>query len=408
MARQLRDYQIESITKLHNGSILCGGVGSGKSMTSIAYYTTVCGNALDEPFGPMSVPVDLYIITTARKRDTFEWEGELANFALSTVKDLGQSNVVVDSWNNIKKYDKVHGGFFIFDEQRLVGSGSWVKAFLKIAKKNKWILLSATPGDTWLDYLPVFVANGFYKNRSEFIAEHVIYSRYCKFPKIDRYVETGKLVKYQKQILVGMAYRSPTTHHKQNVFVQYDKVLYDKANKERWNPYENEPVRDAGALCYLLRKITNSDSRRIEAVRKIIKATPKVIIFYNFNYELALLREMSVKLNIPFSEWNGHKHEAIPETSEWIYLCQYTSASEGWNCILTDTIIFFSQNYSYKIMTQAAGRIDRMNTKFLNLHYKYLISGSPIDIAIMKAISKKQSFNETGFVNKRAKKSNGL
>ena len=400
MTRQLRDYQEEAILKLQNGSILCGGVGSGKSMTSLAYYATVCGTSLEDIFGRLKTPLDLYIITTARKRDTFEWEGECANFSLSTIPNLGQSNVTIDSWNNIKKYDKVHGSFFIFDEQRLVGSGSWVKAFLKIAKKNKWILLSATPGDTWLDYLPVFVANGFYKNRTEFIAEHVIYSRYCKFPKIDRYVETGKLVKFQKQILVGMAYRSPTTHNKQNIFVKYDQNIYDTVSKKRWNIYDNEPVKDAGALCYLLRRVTNSDPRRVEAVRQLIKVTPKVIIFYNFNYELELLRELSTKLKIPTAEWNGHKHESIPDTDNWIYLVQYTSGAEGWNCTLTDTIIFYSQNYSYKIMTQAAGRIDRMNTPFKNLKYKFLISNSPIDIAIMKAISKKQTFNESGFVSK--------
>jgi len=409
MARQLRDYQQAAIDKLKSGSILCGGVGSGKSMTSLAYYfVNVCGGETHPDYKPMTKPRDLYIITTARKRDTLEWEGECATFALSTTPGLGLANVYIDSWNNIKKYDKVTGAFFILDEQRLVGSGSWVKAFLKIAKKNKWILLSATPGDNWLDYLPVFVANGFYKNRSAFIAEHVVYSRYCKFPKIDRYVETGKLVKFQKQILVGMKYRSPTTHHKKNIFVKYDTVLYDKAAKQRWNPYENKPVNDAGSLCYLLRKINNSDLSRIEAVREIIKDTPKLIIFYNFNYELELLRELSIELGVPTGEWNGHNHQPIPDTDTWLYLVQYTSGCEGWNCTSTDTILFYSQNYSYKIMTQAAGRIDRMNTKFKDLYYKYLISGSPIDIAIMKSISKKQTFNESGFLNKGEKKSNGV
>ena len=405
MGRQLRDYQEEAILKLQNGSILCGGVGSGKSMTSIAYYATICGRPLDDLYGPLSTPIDLYIITTARKRDTFEWDGECSNFALSTKEGLGQVNVFIDSWNNIKKYDKVFGAFFIFDEQRLVGSGSWVKAFLKIAKKNKWILLSATPADVWLDYVPVFIANGFYKNRTEFLTNHVVYNRFCKYPQIDHYIETGILIKHQRQILVGMKYKSPTIHHKKNVFVQYDKVMYDKAAKQRWNDYTNEPVKDASSLCYLLRKITNSDPSRIEAVRKIIKDTPKLIIFYNFNYELNLLRELSIELNIPTGEWNGHLHQSIPETDTWLYLCQYTSAAEGWNNTSTNTILFFSQNYSYKIMTQAAGRIDRMNTPFKELYYKYLISGSPIDIGIMKSISKKQSFNESGFLNKGVNKS---
>ena len=400
MAIELRDYQKEAVNNLHNGSILCGGVGSGKSMTSLAYYTKVCQGGLDGVYEPMKAPLDLYIITTARKRDTFEWEGECANFILSTEPGLGQVNVTIDSWNNIKKYDKVFGAFFIFDEQRLVGSGSWVKAFLKIAKKNKWILLSATPGDVWLDYVPVFVANGFYKNKTAFALEHIVWARYCKFPKIDHYVETGKLLKHQKEILVGMKYKRLTTHHKQNIFVKYDTPIYDKIAKDRWNPYEKKPVQDAGSLCYLLRKVTNSDPSRIEAVRQLVKVTPKVIIFYNFNYELELLRELMNKLKANYSEWNGHNHQPIPDTDNWVYLCQYTSAAEGWNNTSTDTIIFFSQNYSYKIMIQAAGRIDRMNTKFKDLHYKYLISNSPIDIAIMKTLKKKQNFNESGFVNK--------
>lgn len=405
MSIQLRDYQKEALDSLKCGSILCGSVGSGKSMTALAYYfINVCGGTIDgKDYTPMTKPLDLYIITTARKRDTLEWEGECSNFLLSSDPSIGQVNVVIDSWNNIKKYSKIYNAFFIFDEQRVVGSGTWVKAFIQITKKNKWILLSATPGDTWLDYVPVFVANGFYKNRTEFLREHVVYSRFCKYPKIDHYIECGRLIKYQKQILIGMKYKSPTTLHDENVFVKYDNIIYDKINKGRWNVFENKPVRDVSELFYLLRRVTNSDPRRIEAVAKIIKTTPKLIIFYNFNYELELLRELSVKLNIPTTEWNGHKHEAIPSTDNWIYLVQYTAGAEGWNCILTNSILFYSQNYSYKIWTQGKGRVDRMNTPYKDLYYKTLISNSPIDIAIMKCLKKKQSFNETSFINKGGK-----
>ena len=405
MAIELYDYQKDSIKLLKNGSVLCGGVGSGKSMTSLAYYfVNVCKGSIGIDYKPMREPLDLYIITTARKRDTLEWEKECANFSLSTNIDVSQVPVTVDSWNNIKKYDKVYNAFFIFDEQRVVGSGNWVKAFLKIAKNNKWILLSATPGDTWLDYVPVFIANGFFKNRTEFLREHVVYSRFCKYPKIDHYVEQGKLLKLQNQILVPMKYTKPTISHNKNIFVKYDQTLYDKINKERWDIYENKPVKDAGALCYLLRKVTNSDPRRVEAIGKLIKENPKLIIFYNFNYELELLRSLCNKLKVPTTEWNGHKHEAIPPTKKWVYLVQYTAGAEGWNCTLTNTIAFYSQNYSYKIKTQAAGRIDRLNTPFKDLYYMHLISNSPIDVAIMQAIKKKQNFNETSFINKGVKR----
>ncbi len=174
----LYDYQLEAVKNMKNGCILCGGVGSGKSITSLVYYYSQQGGQIGAgKYIPMKKPKDLYIITTARKRDTLEWEGELSPFLLSTHEEINfyKNKVVVDSWNNIGKYENVSNAFFIFDEQRVVGYGAWTKAFLKIAKSNKWILLSATPGDTWQDYIPVFIANGFYKNKSQFVRDHIVY-----------------------------------------------------------------------------------------------------------------------------------------------------------------------------------------------------------------------------------------
>ena len=173
----------------------------------------------------MSKPKDLFIITTAAKRDTLDWERECAIFALSRDRtaSIGGIQVIVDSWNNIKKYIKIENSFFIFDEQRVVVSGAWVKSFLKITKANNWILLSATPGDTWMDYIPTFVANRFYKNRTEFLRTHVVYNTFTKYPKVDHYVEEGKLLKFKHQILVNMAYSKPTISHSINVMVPFDK-----------------------------------------------------------------------------------------------------------------------------------------------------------------------------------------
>ena len=212
----LYDYQKDAINRMSNGCILNGGVGSGKSRTALYYYFTKQGGSVDKEFIPMNKPKDLYIITTARKRDTFEWEGELSSFLMSTdekqTKRYG-NKIIVDSWNNIKKYAEVKNSFFIFDEQRVIGYGAWTKAFLKIAKSNEWILLSATPGDTWSDYIPVFIANGFYKNKTEFIREHVVYSRFSKYPKIDRYLNTGKLIRLRNKILVDMDFKRKTIPH---------------------------------------------------------------------------------------------------------------------------------------------------------------------------------------------------
>lgn len=406
MSIKLFDYQVKAVQQMKNGCILCGGVGSGKSLTALSYYYLQNGGELSSLIGGDYIPMDdppkdLYIITTARKRDTLEWEGELSPFLLSTHPETNfyhNHKVVVDSWNNIGKYVNVTGAFFIFDEQRVIGSGVWVKSFLKITKTNDWILLSATPGDTWQDYIPVFIANGFYKNRTEFTREHIVYSHFTKFPKIDRYIGTGKLLKLRRSILIDMDFKRETIPHHEDVYVSYDIETYKDVSRTRWNPYKNEPIQNAGELCYVWRKIVNSDESRQVAVLEIFENHPKVIIFYNFDYELEILKNLGFGNGVKISEWNGHKHEPIPNSKSWVYLVQYSAGCEGWNCITTDTIIFYSQNYSYKVMVQAAGRIDRLNTPYTDLYYYHLKSRSGIDLAISKALKDKKNFNETKFV----------
>ena len=402
---ELRDYQLEAIGKMKNGCILNGGVGSGKSLTSLSYYYLQNGGSLEflsgKDYIPMpNTPKDLYIITTARKRDTFEWEGELSHFLLSTHEDLNKydNKVIVDSWNNIQKYKDVEDAFFIFDEQRVVGSGAWVKAFLKIAKKNQWILLSATPGDTWSDYIPVFIANGFYKNKTEFMREHAVFSRFSKYPKIEKYIGTGRLIRQRREILVDMKFERETVQHHYDIYVEYDNKLYKDVMKRRWDIWNDEPITNAGGLCYALRKIVNSHESRSTKLLELFETHQKMIVFYNFDYELEILKSLYFGEGVIIAEWNGHKHEPTPTGNRWVYLVQYTAGAEGWNCITTDTIVFYSLNYSYKIMHQSAGRIDRLNTPYKDLHYYYLKSRSGIDLAIERALNDKRKFNESSFI----------
>lgn len=387
---------------MRNGCILCGGVGSGKSRTALAYYYKEQGGILgSKEYKPMKKPKDLYIITTARKRDTLEWEGEMLPFHLTTHKEINHygNHVVVDSWNNIGKYKDVTNAFFIFDEQRVVGYGAWSKAFIRIAKANRWILLSATPGDTWMDYIPVFLANGFYRNKTEFINEHVVYRWVNKsYPKIERYLGTGKLIKLRNSILVDMDFNRITESHHEDVYVNYDISTYKDIMKTRWDPYENKPIENASRLCYLLRKVVNTDTSRIIALMEILDKTPRAIIFYNFDYELEILKNLVYGDGVEMAEWNGHSHQPIPESEKWVYFVQYTAGAEGWNCIKTDTIIFFSQNYSYKIMQQSAGRIDRLNTPYTDLYYYHLKTRSGIDLAISRALREKKKFNTDRFI----------
>lgn len=376
---ELYDHQREAVEKMHNGCILCGWTGSGKSFTGLAYYQKV---AKDK---------DLYIITTAKNRDDKKW--------LLDCAPLGIEPKMVDSWNNIKKYVGVTNAFFIFDEQRVVGYGTWTKSFLKITKTNEWIMLSATPGDVWTDYIPVFIANGFYRNKTEFEMEHCVFNPYVTYRQVKNYLNVTKLNRLRDKILVDMDYirRAEVVHN--DIWVGYDKELYKSVMKNRWDPFKDKPIGNISELCYLLRKIINSDIEREEAMYELIKEHPRCIIFYNFDYELDILRGIHSEFSdYEIGEWNGHFHQDVPTGEKWVYLVQYNAGAEGWNCIKTDTIVFFSQTYSYKTLMQACGRIDRLNSPFIKLYYYHLKSKAPIDLAINAALKNKKKFNERRFV----------
>ena len=383
MSVDLYPHQQEAVKKMHDGCILVGGVGSGKSRTALAYYERGVSKKGAAPL--------LFIITTARKRDTKDWEKECEPF--------GFTPECVDSWNNIQKYIEIEDAFFIFDEQRLVGTGKWAKAFRKIAKHNRWILLSATPGDCWMDYANVFIANGYYRNLTDFRQQHVIYNQFTRYPKIEKYVNLGKLMQARKDIVVNMPYAKKTKAMDQWISVPFDKDLVKLIISTRWDPYKDEPIADAGGLCYVLRRAVNSDERRIDAVEELLCQHDRAVIFYNFNYELDMLRRMAERIGITCKEWNGQRHEPIPDGDKWIYLVQYAAGAEGWNCTETDTMIFYSLNYSYKCMTQSAGRIDRLNTPFTDLYYYHLYCRAGIDLAIRQAIREKRDFNISLFAN---------
>lgn len=453
MADILSDYQIEAISRMRNGCILVGDVGSGKSRTGIGYYCVRQGGTPSrDTFVKLHKPKDLYIITTAKKRDSKEWEGDLCYFLLTTDPELSiyDHKIIVDSWNNIQKYANVKDAFFIFDEQRVVGYGAWSKTFIKICRQNEWILLSATPGDTWSDYIPVFIANGFYRNKTQFEHEHIIYNSFVKFRQIQKYVNVTRLIRLRDRILVTMEDQRHTVPHHEDVYVKYDIQLYKDVSKNRTNPYEqgyipyrgkeiagsllvgrdisaeevsknimlgwpytpkdgdyvklvNKPIQNASELCSVWRKIVNTDVSRQIALLEIFEDHPRMIVFYNFDYERDILLNLYYGEDVEIAEWSGHGHQPVPDSDSWVYLVQYNAGAEGWNCIKTDTIVFFSQNYSYKIVEQAAGRINRMNTPYTDLYYYHLKTRSGIDLAITKALRDKKRFNETRYVDRSTK-----
>lgn len=402
MTISLFDYQKKAVSELKTGSILKGGVGSGKTITSLDYFfEKECGGNLEKGVPPTK-PKNLYIITVAKKRDGLDWEKEAAYFGISKDKETSISGIKlsVDSWNNIVKYKDVKNAFFIFDEQKASGYGPWVKAFLKITKNNNWILLSATPGDIWMDYLPLFIANGFFKDKTDFVRKHVVYNPFTNFPKIDRYTDIGKLEKLKRQILVNMDYKRKTAINIIKRIHPYDKEKFDQISIKRWNPFTNLPITNASEACYAMRRVVNSDISRLESVIQLYDVHKKLIVFYNFDYELEILRKLKEVVDCPISEYNGHFHEEIPNNNKWIYLAQYLSAGEAWNCIETNALVLYSRNYSYRQTIQAMGRIDRQNTLFSDLYYYFLVSESPIDLAIGNAYSRKKNFNERKFIGK--------
>lgn len=391
--------QILAVSKMKNGCILNGDTGSGKSRAGIFYYfKQQGGNIVNKAFTPMKNPKDLYIITTAVKRDKLEFNSELAIFGLAPER-ADRPYIKIDSWNNIAKYKDIEGAFFIFDEDRVTGKGVWVKTFLRLAKNNDWIILSATPGDNWEQYVPVFIANGFFRSRREFEHEHVKYVYGLKFKKVERYFNEGILLKYKKSILVNMSDNRPAVQHHIPIITEHDQLLYKSVLKYRFDPFNNnEPIENVAQLCYILRRISNDDDSRIEEILKLTQQHKRLIIFYTFDYEREALLNADYIPGTIISEWNGKKHQPVPPNERWVYLVQYAAGSESWNCVQTDAMAFYSQTYSYKTLKQSCGRIDRVNTPFKDLYYYHLRSRSSIDNGIFMTLKKKKKFNENKFI----------
>jgi hypothetical protein len=381
MAYSLYPHQEEALKKIKPGSILNGGVGSGKTLTSLVFYKRHHSSK------------KLYVITTAKKRDSRDWEDD--------AKILGLKIEVVDSWNNIKNYMHLENCFFIFDEQRVVGYSAWGKAFITICRKNKWILLSATPGDTWMEYMTVFIANGFYRNKTDFVDQHVEFDQWVKYPKVKNYHNVGKLMKLRQQILVPMHFERKTKRHRQFITSQHNDDMYNRILKDRWNVFEEKPIENASEMLQCLRKLCATDEDRIFNAKFLMDIHDRLIVFYNFNYERDVLIQIAKDLERQYWEWNGHAHDEVPKFDRWLYFVQYTAGAEGWNCVTTDTILFYSMNYSYKITEQAEGRIDRLNTKYTDLDYYFLTSNSSVEKDIYKAIKTKEKFNESAWLKRR-------
>lgn len=396
----LRPYQRDAVRRMFSGCILNGGVGSGKSRTGLYWYFQENGGSIiGDEYKEMFHPKDLYIITTPFKRDRHEWDGELLNYYISTNPETSYYNnkVVVDSWNNIKKYASVKNAYFIFDEDKLSGYGAWAHAFIEISKNNKWIVLSATPGDVWMDYMTIFIANGYYKHKTDFCNQHVVWNPHVSYQSVQRYINVERLVRLKKRTLIDMDFHRSTIPHHEDVWVDYDKSIYKQVLETRWNPYKDEPIKQAAELCSVLRQIVNSSEDRQQRILEIMEDHPKVIIFYNYNYERRILLDMIYPEGTEVAEWSGFAHQPLPTGDKWVYLVQYTAGAEGWNAITTDTIIFYSQNYSYKATVQAAGRIDRLNTPYVHLYYYHIKSKAGIDLAISRALKEKKLFNEMKF-----------
>lgn len=388
---ELMKHQKRAVAQLSPGKILYGGVGSGKSLTVLAWYKENLS------------PRDIYVITTAKKRDSLDWEHEAARLGIGTSSEGTVGGVLtVDSWNNVGSYTEVKGAFFIFDEQRLVGSGAWVKAFLKIAKANEWVMCSGTPGDTWMDYVPVFVANGYYKNRTEFVRDHVLYEPYVRYPKVRGYLGERKLEILRNEVLVEMPYIKHTERILNYLECDYDVGLFDRAWTKRWNVYEDRPIRDIAELFRVARRIVSSAESRLAMVRTLMGCHRRLVIFYNFNYELEILRTLGEETEV--AEWNGHKHDPVPQGDNWVYLVQYVAGAEGWNCTSTDAMILYSLTYSWKNFEQALGRIDRLDSPFTKLYYYILVSNSIPDSAVRTSLKQKRSFNEAKFIRELEKK----
>lgn len=376
----LYSYQEEYFKHVKPNYIYDMDTGTGKTIMGLHHHQTYFK---DKP---------LLIVAPASKINEGGWQRTIDEHYPNIEYDTCTYNMLGKKWSQYKDW------FVIFDEcHRLKNScGVWGKAGYNLTKISAgFILLSATAiPNGWEDSINYFKMFGLAKNKTQFIRNEAITTMDYGYMEILGWKNENKLKNMWKSISRHLSKDEATDLPPlvfENVYFKAS-ATYKTIKKDRiYNDvlYDNQMK-----LRHGLRLNTNLKNK-IEYIKDFVDSTnDNIIIFYNYDEELKLLKE-----NIDKKTYlcNGSIKD-YPKKSEWdsikntVTLANYKSGSEAVEFTYANIIVYFSPTESYTEYYQSYGRCYRNGQTKKVTAYKF-ITDNTIEADIYKALDSKQDFN---------------
>lgn len=408
--KQLYPYQEKYLEGLPSRYMFSASLGVGKSPMALVHYIR------------KAYPQPLLILAPASKVRSSDWSRELEevfaahNLALPEYQVLSYDKFAYNPSNDAFRKGKRpkwhefapdYGGkewAVIADEVQYckAPSSNRSKALYHVAKNASFFIgLSGTPmPNGWIDFANYSKIFGFTKGITEFKKKYCDIQTYKGFPEIVGYWRIPELEKQWRSIAKPLS-RENATELPERTFYNiklkapriYFEYLVDRKNEQ--GVLLDNPSKLAHALRQSLAK------NKIDRLDEILSSTSdNVVVFYNYELELQLIKEMLAKKHKDkmMFEQNGHKHE-IPPKEAWervhnsVTLAHYKSGATGVEMQYANITIYYSPTYSYAEYEQSKGRTHRNGQTKKCIYYRFYSVGT-IEKNIWECIAQKKDFSE--------------
>lgn len=141
------------------------------------------------------------------------------------------------------------------------------------------------------------------------------------------------------------------------------------------------------------------NQHKVQAFIDLLNSTnERLIVFYNFNAELAVLTEVVKAAERPLSFVNGHVKDltAYEEQSDSVTLIQYQAGAMGLNLQKANKVIYFTLTDKSELFEQSKKRIHRIGQN-LPCFYYLLICKNSVEELVLKTLEQRRDFTDELF-----------
>lgn len=148
---------------------------------------------------------------------------------------------------------------------------------------------------------------------------------------------------------------------------------------------------------------------KLQTFKELVQSTQdRLIVFYNFNAELELLKRIAASLDRPISEVNGQTKDltAYEQEDNSITFIQYQAGAMGLNLQKANKIIYFTLTDKSELFEQSKKRIHRIGQEQPCFYYILMCKGS-VEEVILQTLEMRKDFTDELFNEYERMENNG-